>query len=153
MTLRKRQSSLLVSASRLFQSPRTGCAHGAPKDVASRTPFHLVAGMGSCQRKLPTGGCAYGMPRNSAPPEDLLTPRASPLAVPTTKLLSAGKASATWYKQRMRTVVTVVRTNAGSTPRSEHAIGFFIEISLDAAADNELPVISYSARFGLFHFL
>jgi hypothetical protein len=55
MTFKNRQSSLLNSASRRFQSPSTGCAHGAPKVVASRTPLHAFAGTGSRQRKSPTG--------------------------------------------------------------------------------------------------
>ena len=52
MTLRNRQSSLPVSASRRFQSPRSGCAQGAPKVVALRMPVQGVAGTGSCQREI-----------------------------------------------------------------------------------------------------
>src|SRR3979411_1134230 len=33
-----------------------------PKSLAGRTPFHFAAGCGGCQRRLPTGGAAKGMP-------------------------------------------------------------------------------------------
>ena len=54
---------------------------GAPSFVASRTPFHGFGGKGSCHRTLPRGGCAWGMPRNSAPAFDLCTPRICPKVV------------------------------------------------------------------------
>src|SRR5882724_3273369 len=36
-----------------------------PNSVAWRTPDHLAAGCGGFQRRSPTGGAAYGMPRNA----------------------------------------------------------------------------------------
>lgn len=41
-------------------------AHGAPKEVAGRTPVHGLTGWGSRQRRATTGGCANGMPLNTA---------------------------------------------------------------------------------------
>src|SRR3974390_2754058 len=44
------------------------CGQIASNAVASRTPAHAFTGTGSRQRRSPTGGCAYGMPLNAAPP-------------------------------------------------------------------------------------
>src|ERR1700729_527158 len=60
-----------------------GCGQCGPNAVASRTPAQLAAGCGGCHRSAPTGGAAYGMPRNSST-APLATPRTAPLAVPTT---------------------------------------------------------------------
>src|SRR6185295_1133026 len=81
----KRQSSRPFSASRRFQSPCCrACAQGAPNARASRTPFHGTGGCGSRHLESPTGGCAKGMPRNSAPPDGRGAPRSWPLATATT---------------------------------------------------------------------
>src|SRR5258706_12122754 len=73
-TFRKRQSSLAALGSWLLGS----CAQGAPYAVASRTPAHAVTGIGSRQRNAPTGGAAYGMPLNTAPPFSSIAPLTSP---------------------------------------------------------------------------
>src|SRR5690348_5873592 len=57
---RNRQSSLPVTP----ELPP--CVHTLPNEVALSTPCHLPNGVGGIQRKLPTGGAAYGIPRNSA---------------------------------------------------------------------------------------
>src|SRR5579864_911933 len=45
-------------------SPKTfPCRQWGPNSVAFFTPLHFVAGAGAFQRKPPTGGAAYGMPR------------------------------------------------------------------------------------------
>src|SRR5580658_3052779 len=41
------------------------CAQRAPNLVASRLPFHFAGGAGAFQRMSPTGGAAYGSPRNA----------------------------------------------------------------------------------------
>src|SRR5690349_1429903 len=51
--------------------------------VASRTPVHALAGCGSRQRRLPTGGCAKGMFLNAAPPFDVRVPRSWPVLMVT----------------------------------------------------------------------
>src|SRR5882757_11401059 len=59
--------------------------------VASRTPGQLAAGCGGRHRSAPTGGAAYGMPRNSSA-APLARPRTAPLAVPTTGPLALAAA-------------------------------------------------------------
>src|SRR5690348_1203983 len=49
---------------RVGPSPPTFCAQVAENRFAVRTFGHAIAGCGGRQRKLPTGGAAYGMPRN-----------------------------------------------------------------------------------------
>src|SRR5262249_30898376 len=71
---RKRQSS-----SKLPGPPNAGfCAHGGPSVVASRVPIHGLTGIGSRQRRSPTGGCANGIPRKAAPPLSSNAPRICP---------------------------------------------------------------------------
>src|SRR6516225_8258313 len=78
-TFRNRQSSDVLA------SPKgdADCGQCDANCVASRTPDQLAAGCGDCHRNAPTGGAAYGMPRNSltAP---LGRPRTAPSTVPTT---------------------------------------------------------------------
>ena len=78
-TLRKRQSSLpSVSVTLPSSSKANGWRHGEPNAVASRTPVHEAAGAGGRQRRAPTGGAAYGIPRHSLPsPSRLLRARRS----------------------------------------------------------------------------
>ena len=52
--------------------------------MATRVPCQGAAGRGGCQRSAPTGGAAYGMPRNSSPAAAAL-PRTAPSAVATTE--------------------------------------------------------------------
>src|SRR5579863_365687 len=59
------------------------CGQCGANCVASRTPGQPAAGCGGCQRNAPTGGAAYGMPRNSST-APLAKPRTGPLAVPAT---------------------------------------------------------------------
>src|ERR1019366_6468969 len=51
--------------------------HAYPKPVASRTPSHFGVGAGARHLKSPTGGAAYGIPRNAA-----LAPTARPRTRP-----------------------------------------------------------------------
>ena len=53
-----------------------------PNLSAARTPDQFCGGCGSRQRKLPTGGAAYGTPLNSRMP-DTFTPSSVPLAMVT----------------------------------------------------------------------
>src|SRR5215510_12868437 len=66
--------SFVVQTFRYKQSsfqPRSGsqtagsCGHDAPNRVAFRVPTHLLTGWGGFQRRSPTGGDAYGTPRNA----------------------------------------------------------------------------------------
>src|SRR5690348_3319015 len=66
-----------------FPNGVVGCAQCGAKLVAARTPDQCAAGCGGCQRRAPTGGAAYGMPRNSLMvPVDV--PRRAPSGVWTT---------------------------------------------------------------------
>src|ERR1700733_5220243 len=56
-----------------------GCGQCGANAVAARTPDQLAAGCGGCHRSAPTGGAAYGMPRNSST-APLARPRTPPLA-------------------------------------------------------------------------
>src|SRR5580658_2559705 len=78
-TLRNRQSSEVLA----WPKGPASCGQWGANCVAARTPDQLAAGCGGCHRSAPTGGAAYGMPRNSltAP---LATPRTAPFAVATT---------------------------------------------------------------------
>src|SRR5689334_21871093 len=93
-TFRYRQSSLVLTA----PNGDAGCAQCGPNAVAGRTPCHREAGCGGCQRRSPTGGAAYGTPRNELTPADE-APRSSPESTRTsgawTREASAGEASAT----------------------------------------------------------
>src|ERR1700742_1918718 len=63
-TFRYRQSSLSVPTPVL--SADDACSHELPNFVASRGgAAKAPAGCGGIQRRSPTGGCAYGMPRYS----------------------------------------------------------------------------------------
>src|SRR5579871_4546697 len=87
-TLRVRQSSL-PPASRKVISPKTlPCRQWKPKSVALRTPDHFAAGAGAFQRRSPTGGAAYGIPRNACTGPSAL-PSTSPEAVFTCGALDA----------------------------------------------------------------
>ena len=91
-TLRKRQSSSTPLASARNpgrgDSSATACGVPGPKASAGRTPVHGVTGSGGRQRSAPTGGAAYGTPRNrrSAVPSGAATaaPSNLPAAVSTT---------------------------------------------------------------------
>src|ERR1044071_755208 len=61
-TLRYRQSSSLLA--RFCSVALAICAQRLPNLVASIGAAHLSGGTGAFQRRLPTGGFAYGMPRN-----------------------------------------------------------------------------------------
>src|SRR5580658_11388672 len=78
-TLRNRQFSDVLA------SPKgpASCGQCGANCVAARTPDQLAAGCGGRQRSAPTGGAAYGMPRNSST-APLARPRTAPLAVPAT---------------------------------------------------------------------
>jgi hypothetical protein len=63
-----------------------GCGQCGAKLAAERTPCQDLGGCGGCQRSAPTGGAAYGMPRNSSVAATAF-PRTAPLAVATTRPL------------------------------------------------------------------
>jgi len=69
-TLIVKQSSLPVTA-----PDDVCCTHALPNAFAARSPLQHAAGCGGFHRKSPTGGAAYGMPRNAVDP---------PLVAPTT---------------------------------------------------------------------
>src|SRR5512139_4083535 len=54
-----------------------------PKAVASRTPGQAFAGVGSFQRRSPTGGCANGMFLKTATPSAVRLPRSWPVLIET----------------------------------------------------------------------
>src|SRR5215472_3646682 len=78
-TFRNRQSSDVLP----WPNGVAGCGQCGANCVASRTPDQLAAGCGGRQRSAPTGGAAYGIPRNSST-APFATPRTGPLAVPVT---------------------------------------------------------------------
>src|SRR5580658_6480753 len=78
-TLRNRQSSDVLASP---NGPAT-CGQCGANCVAARTPDQLAAGCGGCHRSAPTGGAAYGMPRNSST-APLARPRTAPSAVTAT---------------------------------------------------------------------
>src|SRR5215470_3736717 len=78
-TFRNRQSSDVLA----WPKGVGGCGQCGANCVASRTPDQLAAGCGGCHRSAPTGGAAYGIPRNSST-APLARPRTAPLAVPAT---------------------------------------------------------------------
>ena len=78
-TFRNRQFSDVLA----WPKGPAGCGQCGANCVASRTPDQLAVGWGGCQRSAPTGGAAYGMPRNSST-APLAKPRTGPLAVPAT---------------------------------------------------------------------
>src|SRR5580704_1412461 len=58
------------------------CAQCAPNLAASRSPFHVAGGCGAFQRRSPTGGAAYGSPRNARTfPSLIVFPVALPCSV------------------------------------------------------------------------
>src|SRR5712692_10111610 len=77
-TFRNRQSSDVLA----WPKGDGSCGQCGANWVASRMPGQLAAGCGGRQRSAPTGGAAYGMPRNSST-APFARPRTAPLAVPT----------------------------------------------------------------------
>src|ERR1043165_9745282 len=79
-TFRYRQSSDVLA------TPNTdaGCGQCGAKLAAARTPCQGLGACGGRQRSAPTGGAAYGMPRNSSVAATAFT-RTVPLAVATTR--------------------------------------------------------------------
>jgi hypothetical protein len=63
-TLRLRQSSLTEGNEPNCGFADGNCGHGDPKADASRGSNQGACGAGARQRKEPTGGSAYGIPRN-----------------------------------------------------------------------------------------
>ena len=57
-TLRVRQSSLGPGSWKTMSAKGLVWMQWWPKSLAERVPFHLAAGCGGCQRRLPTGGAA-----------------------------------------------------------------------------------------------
>src|SRR6516162_93945 len=89
-TFRYRQSSdVLVAITPVAMLPVW--AHAGPIQLAFLMPVHRAAGRGARHRRAPTGGAAYGMPKNSRAPL-ARTPRTAPLSVRTTS--GAGQAGA-----------------------------------------------------------
>ena len=85
-----------------------------PYTVAVRTPDHIGAGLGSRQRKSPTGGVAYGMPLN----EKILStspPKTSPAWVFTVEPLGDGTAEAIAVIDATRDGGTVFGADTGDT--------------------------------------
>src|SRR6202034_1898796 len=94
-TFRYRQFSDVLAT----PNPEGGCGQCGANAVASRIPVQGAAGCGGRQRSGPTGGAAYGMPRNSSV-RPAIMPRRVPPAVVTTSpvrglLDAAGAALAT----------------------------------------------------------
>src|SRR6266702_3167533 len=89
-TFRYRQSSdVLVVMTPVAMLPVW--AQVFPGHVASLIPVHGAAGWGGCHRRAPTGGAAYGMPKNSrALPA--CSPRTAPLPVCTTSVADRSEA-------------------------------------------------------------
>ncbi len=78
-TFRYRQSSDVLA----WPNGPASCGQCGANAVAARTPDQLAAGCGGCHRSGPTGGAAYGMPRNSSTAPSA-RPRTAPLAVTVT---------------------------------------------------------------------
>jgi hypothetical protein len=76
-TFKNKQSSLAISVA-LGRAGVGLCGQIAPNALASCTPDQGLTGIGSRQRSSPTGGAAYGMPLNTAPPFSSIAPRISP---------------------------------------------------------------------------
>src|SRR2546425_12288788 len=90
-TLMNRQSSLPAFGP---DFPMAGCVQMLPKAVAASVALHGACGCGGAQRRLPTGGAAYGMPSHSLTPLTTM-PHTGPVDVCTTGVLgSQGTAAA-----------------------------------------------------------
>src|ERR1700693_874190 len=64
-TLRNRQSALPAFGP---DFPAAGCVQMLPKAVAASVVLQAACSCGEAQRRLPTGGAAYGMPSHSLTP-------------------------------------------------------------------------------------
>src|SRR5258706_16653 len=73
-TLTVKQSSLNGPC---WSRPPALCAHAGPSAAASSGVGHAAAWVGARQRSAPTGGAAYGMPRN-----EVIVPSAWPITMP-----------------------------------------------------------------------
>ena len=63
-------------------SPKIGpCMQRAPNVAACFTPVHGATGCGACHRSAPTGGAAYGTPRNARTPSAFFVPSTAPASV------------------------------------------------------------------------
>ena len=81
-TLSVSQSSPAFSRAGSAPPKRPGWGGGRPNVSAVRIPDQLRAGRGAANRSAPTGGSAYGMPRNTASPASC-RPRTMPAVVRT----------------------------------------------------------------------
>ena len=89
-TFRFRQSSpsggLRSRSIRAFSTSSGSCGWQGPNRVASSTPSHGRRRSGGRNRSRPTGGSAYGIPRNTAMPSSVV-PRTLPCVVSTIGLM------------------------------------------------------------------
>ena len=120
-TLRVRQSSLAPGSWKTMSEAPPDWMHRGPKSLAVRTPFHLAPGCGGCQRRLPTGGAAKGMPLKARTCSPLVTvPSTTPLSVFTRSGLAAwtaGTRKHTARKEAERPTEDVPRMDFSPPPK------------------------------------
>src|SRR6266567_3125722 len=151
-TLTTRQSSaVLVLVTPVPTLPV--CAHTLPKVVVSLMPVHGAAGRGGRQRSAPTGGAAYGMPRNSSPAATAW-PRTAPSAVATTgrvawfwpALLGVPGVAVAVVHAAAAVSTTVAAAPAASPVRTRRPIGFARIVALTCSSlfegQNSLTVLN-----------
>src|SRR4051812_23794994 len=90
---------------------RPACTQRSPKLVAAFTPVHLGAGCGAFHRLGPTGGAAYGMPRDCRTP---VTPESAPLTRPASVVIGD------WADTREGSV-SAMKTTAVAVSRARRA--------------------------------
>ena len=99
----------------------------APNSVALRTPSHFAAATGGFQRRSPTGGAAYGIPRNACTAPSSF-PSTTPEAVFTCGASDApnrasGKASIPHTTNVLQTIFEFMRSPSTWTMRTANCIG------------------------------
>jgi hypothetical protein len=78
-----------AAATRRSRAEVSRCGHRGGSARAARTPSHATTGPGGVQRAGPSGGLAYGMPRNAARPGSP-APSSTPASIRTRGALAGG---------------------------------------------------------------
>src|ERR1700722_18738251 len=155
-TFRYRQFSEVLAT----PNPEGGCGQCGANAVAARIPVQGAAGCGGRQRSGPTGGAAYGMPRNASVRPAIVPRRVPPVVVtisPVRGLLgAAGAALAPATRAPAARKVSAMATTPSRTlvrvlPYFAMSVSHFLALasSRESCVRGPGNRISRPSRFGL----
>ncbi len=122
-TDRVRQSSLSAALLNTMSGKGLVWMHRSPKAVARRTPVHETAGCGGAHRSAPTGGAAYGMPRNVRIPGSVpVAPSTTPVLIRTSSAARTGSPHRTPTRTMVAKTERVINWRTVNSPDHSHSI-------------------------------